>query len=88
MNTDELTVEVFEDMDRGKAKTNTRPFQMKKVHVKRNSKQQTIKQFSILHLENITKKVNENKWAGRNFTPLQGRAAGSKEGENCSTPWQ
>ena len=78
LSTDKLTVEVFEKMDQGGKLTNTRDFQMKKVHTKRNSKQQGITPFSILHLKNVSKVVNENKWKGRDF----------KTGENYSVPWK
>ena len=78
LSTAKLTVEVFENMDKGGSLTNTRDFQMKKVHVKRNSKQQGLTPFSILHLTDVSKIVNDKKWTGRNFKP----------GENFSTPWK
>jgi hypothetical protein len=76
LNTDSLNVESFEKMNSGGCLKNVREFQMKKVHIKRNSKQQDIPQFSIIHLKDIAKTVNTTKWAGRNFT------------ENVSIPWK
>ena len=49
LNKVNLTVEAFEKMDEGGNLTSIRDFQMKKIHIKRNSKQQHIDQFSIVH---------------------------------------
>jgi hypothetical protein len=70
-----LTPEIYEKMAEGKSVENVRDFQMKKIHVSRNSKQQHIPMFSILHQTDIKKMVNSNVWAGRDFTG------------NDSTPW-
>ena len=84
LNKDSLNVKAFEDMDAGKSLTNVRDFQMKKVHVKRNSKQQDIPQFSIVHyskdneldLTRLTRTVNTTLWDGREFK------------DNSSIPWK
>ena len=83
LNTDNLTVKSFEDMDSGKSLTNIREFQFKKINIKRNSKQQEIPQFSIVHyaksdevsVSRLTKTVNSKLWDGRNFK------------DNDSIPW-
>ena len=75
LNAEDLSVEKYEAMDKGESLINIRPFQMKKVNVKRNSKQQNINQFSIIYLENIKKEVNSTLWNGRNFK------------DNTSIPW-
>jgi hypothetical protein len=85
LNTDNLTVKSFEDMDAGKSLINIRDFQFKKINIKRNSKQITagIPQFSIVHyskssisdLSRLSKTVNSKLWSGRDF-----------EG-NDSIPW-
>ena len=76
LSKDSLNEEAFNNMNNGGSLTSVRPFQMKKIHIKKNSNQQTIPSFSILHISNIEKTVNVNKWAGRNFI-----------GENISIPW-
>jgi hypothetical protein len=78
LSTNKLTVEVFEKMDKGGSLTNTRDFQMKKVHIKRNSNQKGVNPFSVLHLKGVSKVVNKTAWNGREF----------KQGENHSTPWK
>ena len=75
LNTNDLSTEVFEKMDAGDSLTNIRNFQMKKIHINRNSKQQDIPQFSIVHyskdreedVSRLTKIVNATKWNGRHF---------------------
>jgi hypothetical protein len=67
LNKKSLNFEAFEKMSGGGSLTSTRPFQMKKIHTVKNSKQQNIPAFSIVHISNIVKTVNENKWKGRNF---------------------
>jgi len=75
LNKGSLTIKSFEDMDSGKSLTNVRDFQMKKIHITRNSKQQSIPQFSIVHYssdnaedkQRLTKVVNSTAWAGRLF---------------------
>ena len=70
-----LTVAVFEKMDKGGTHVDTRKFQMKKINIKRNGKQQDIPQFSIVHYDSknknhksrLTRTVNDNKWVGRRF---------------------
>ena len=62
-----LSVEIYEQMDEGQAQTLTRDFQMKKIHVSRNSKQQHIPMFSIQHLVDVPKTVNKESWDGRQF---------------------
>jgi hypothetical protein len=68
LNTSALTKSSFEKMDEGKSLTNVRAFQMKKIHMKRNSKQGHLTQFSIIHLKDIKKEVNLTPWNGRDFT--------------------
>lgn len=73
LNKEDLTVQQFNDMANGKALSNTRKFQMKKVHIKKNSKQTTIPTFSILHYSKdtdpsrLTRVVNSKPWDGRRF---------------------
>ena len=75
LNKVNLTVEAFEKMDEGGNLTSIRDFQMKKIHIKRNSKQQHIDQFSIVHyrkekeedLSRLTRVVNNDLWDGRLF---------------------
>lgn len=75
LTNDSLTVDVFEKLDSGKTFTDTRKFQMKKINIKRNSTQEDIPQFSIIHYNStninhksrLTRTVNETKWAGREF---------------------
>jgi hypothetical protein len=73
LNKDSLTVKSFEDMSKGHSLTNIRNFSMKKIHTKRNSKQQDIKPFSIIHYNRVnnesrlTRVVNSKPWAGRAF---------------------
>ena len=67
LNTKDLSSTTFEKMDAGEALTNVRPFSMKKIHTKRNTKQQHIPHFSILHLTNVSRTVNKSAWGGRCF---------------------
>ena len=70
-----LSKDVFESMDKGGEFQDIRKFQMKKVNIKRNGKQQDIPQFSILHYDSskpadksrLTRNINHNKWDGRLF---------------------
>jgi len=70
-----LSVKVFEKMDAGDSHTDVRKFQFKKINIKLNNKQQDIPQFSIVHYDSknenhkkrLTRVVNKNKWAGRQF---------------------
>ena len=85
LNTDNLTVKSFEEMDAGRSLINIRDFQFKKINIKRNSKQQDIPQFSIVHysksaesdLSRLSKTVNSKLWDGRDFI----------NGGNDSKPW-
>jgi hypothetical protein len=67
LNTKELSVKSFDDMDVGKSLKNIRPFAMKKIHVKRNRNQIDIPQFSIVHQTEVARVVNKSAWRGRNF---------------------
>lgn len=75
LTSENLTVAVFEKMDRGGTHVDTRKFQMKKINIKRNGKQEDIPQFSIVHYDSknenhksrLTRTVNDNKWVGRRF---------------------
>jgi hypothetical protein len=70
-----LTVDVFEKLDAGQTFTDTRKFQMKKINIKRNGKQEDVPQFSIIHYDGsnsthksrLTRTVNDVKWFGRRF---------------------
>jgi hypothetical protein len=77
LSADKLSPELYDQMSEGKAYTNTRDFQMKKIHTKRNSNQKNIPMFSVQHFTNIKKTVNSTRWAGRQFN----------EGYNYSVPW-
>lgn len=65
LNKEQLSAEIFEQLDDGYIIRNTREFQMKRIGVARNSKQREHGQFSILHETHLTKFVNANKWEGR-----------------------
>ena len=67
LNTNTLSPETFSRMDAGESLVNTRPFSMKKINVSRNSKQQHIPHFSILHQEDVSRTVNKSAWGGRCF---------------------
>lgn len=73
LNKKDLTQEKFELMNKGFPETSIRPFSMKKMHINRNSKQQTIEQFSIIHYSEekdksrLTRTVNTIPWDGRRF---------------------
>lgn len=69
LQTDKLTWEAFEKMDRGESMSYTRDFQIKKIKFSKNSKQQDLDILSHKHIyeEDTLKTVNENKWSGRNF---------------------
>ena len=75
LTNDNLTLSVFEKMDAGGSYEDTRKFQMKKINIKRNSEQEDIPQFSIVHYDSknenhksrLTRTVNEKKWVGRQF---------------------
>ena len=67
LSADKLSPELYDQMAEGKAYTNVRDFQMKKIAVKRNSNQKNIPMFSIQHFTDISKTVNSSRWAGRRF---------------------
>lgn len=77
LNTDALDITTYEKMLQGESLTNVREFSMKKIHTSRNSNQQLIPQFSIVHRSNshesevssLTRVVNTKKWDGRLFQP-------------------
>ena len=77
-------------MNSGAPLTNTRDFSMKKIHTERNSKQQTIPAFSIVHyskdktkdIKILTRTVNTTSWAGRRVLPGDCRYTAG------SVPWQ
>jgi hypothetical protein len=58
---------LYEQMNEGKSIEMYRDFQMKKIHLNRNSKQQHIDTFSILHCERekTLRVLNTKKWDGR-----------------------
>ena len=90
LNKSSLNIEAFEAMNNNKPLTNTRDFAMKKIHIDRNSKQQTIPAFSIVHyskdktknIKILTRTVNTTSWAGRRFLPGDCRYTAG------SVPWQ
>jgi hypothetical protein len=67
LNKSNLTFDDFVKMFHGQSLTVSRPFSFKKVNHERNSKQQHLKPFSIMHLTNISRTVNMSAWAGRLF---------------------
>ncbi len=73
LNKEDLTVQQFNDMAIGKSLSNTRNFQFKKVHIKKNTKQVSIPEFSIIHYSRdtdssrLTRVVNSKPWDGRRF---------------------
>ena len=83
LNKDALNVDQFEAMSIGKSLKNTREFQMKKIHIKKNSKQKEIPEFSIVHYskevneKRLTRIVNTKAWSGREL----------KGDDNFSVPW-
>lgn len=64
-----LTWKDFEDMDKGIEKDFYREFQIKKINMKKTSKEQNYDHFSHKHIlkENTKKTINKNIWAGRLF---------------------
>ena len=52
-------------MLKGDEVKNKREFLMKKVHLTRTSKEQSIIHFSILHLRNFERRANKNKYNGK-----------------------
>ena len=82
LNKDSLNVQQFENMSNGGSLVNTREFQMKRIHIKKNSNQQLVPEFSILHYSKgtdasrLTRTVNTTPWAGRDFK------------DNSSIPWE
>lgn len=64
-----LTTAIFDKMREGKAITLERDFQMKKIHVNKNSKQENIDNFSILHItgSKTARTINTKKWSGRQW---------------------
>ena len=74
LNKDALNVDQFEAMSIGKSLKNTREFQMKKIHIKKNSNQKEIPEFSIVH---YSKEVNEKRLT-RLLTPRRGRGESSR----------
>lgn len=65
----QLTPEFFQSLSEGKKQDTYRDFSMKRIHVKRNKKQQHIDFFSILHQhsEETRRIIGLRKWAGRQF---------------------
>ena len=69
VSTKELTWRAFEEMHAGMEKTFYRDFQMKKIHTKKNSKQQDLDFFCHKHIDgkDTAKAVNRTSWEGRFF---------------------
>jgi len=67
LNKSQLSPTMYEKMNKGESIKNVREFQIKKINVKRNSKQQHIPRFSTIKLDNIEKIVNSQRWKGREF---------------------
>ncbi len=78
VETERLNEQVFTLMRSGQAVAMQRSFQMKKINVSRNSKQQHLENFSVLHKyeEETTRVLNTSPWNGRYFLD-----------ENTSTPF-
>lgn len=85
LNKSSLNIKQYEKMINGSSLTNTREFQMKKIHIRKNNNQLNIPEFSILHyskdnlndISRLSKIVNSTPWDGRNFID-----------DNSSIPWQ
>ena len=84
VSTKELTWKAFEDMHSGMEMIFKRDFQMKKIHAKKNSKQQDLDFFCHKHIErdDTAKTINQTKWGGRDF-PINSEGVR----ENFSYPW-
>ena len=67
LNKAKLTQEDFQKMLQGKVVINIRDFSMKKVHLKRTSKEQGIDHFSIIHIRNLERCANKKEYKGRIF---------------------
>ena len=67
LNKSNLTFDDFVKMHGGQSLTVSRPFSFKKINHDRNSKQQHLQPFSIVHLTNISRTVNTSAWSGRHF---------------------
>lgn len=62
-----LKKDVFDKMAKGEQVKLVQDFQMKRINLKRNSKQQEYEQFSIVHNKDIVKALNTKQWEGREF---------------------
>lgn len=68
LNKSTLSVKQFEDMSCGLSLKNTREFQMKKIHIRKNNTKKEVPEFSILHYSKdkdesrLSKKVNTSPW--------------------------
>ena len=69
VSNDELAWKDFETMDKGESKKFTRPFQMKKINMKKNGSTQDYDHFSHKHVfrEETEKEINKTIWNGRLF---------------------
>ena len=86
LNANKLSNEVYETMDAGKSVVNVADYQMKRVNVKRNTKEQHKDIFSVYHINaedqneqgqlKLQKVVNTVAWSGRKFID-----------DNHSLPW-
>lgn len=78
LNSNKLTVELYERMDAGQSITNVADFQMKRINVKRNKQEKSKDYFSVYHINDtdtnakgqpvLQKVVNTVAWKGRHFT--------------------
>ena len=67
ISNDKMSFDKYIQMLKGEELEIVKDFQMKKIHLKRNSKQQDIANFSILHQTDLSKKLNRVPWDGRVF---------------------
>ena len=67
---EELTFEEYKLMDAGKSRTYIRAFQIKRIGMKKSSKEEN-DFFTLKHYENTSRTVNTCAWQGRNFIDNQ-----------------
>ncbi len=63
----QLTVDMFEQMMKGKSIKIEMSRDFKRLHVNKNSSQKDYENFSILKLDSLIKEINTNPWRGRHF---------------------
>ena len=71
---EQLSMEMFEMMMAGKSIKIEMQRDFKRIHVNKNTKQESISNFSIIKLDALGKQINSVPWKGRHFL------------DNCSVP--